>query len=70
MIWLVWPIAAALMSCLAAIQTCLRRVSGGGLISSRAPKLEIVKRAAVVITHAGLNTTRESLAEGVPLHPS
>jgi zeaxanthin glucosyltransferase len=32
-----------------------------------APQLEIVKRAAAVITHAGLNTTLESLAEGVPL---
>jgi zeaxanthin glucosyltransferase len=53
---------------------------GGGLEPSRlgvlpgdpvvvryAPQLEIVKRAAVVITHAGLNTVLESLAEGVPL---
>jgi hypothetical protein len=34
MFWLVWLMAAALMSCLAAIQTCLRRVSEAGLISS------------------------------------
>lgn len=32
-----------------------------------APQLEILKRASVVITHAGLNTTLESLSEGVPL---
>jgi zeaxanthin glucosyltransferase len=32
-----------------------------------APQLEILKRAAAVITHAGLNTVLESLAEGVPL---
>ena len=53
---------------------------GGGLDPSRlgtlpaepllvgfAPQLEILKRAALVITHAGLNTVLESLAEGVPL---
>jgi len=32
-----------------------------------APQLEIVKQAGCVVTHAGLNTTLESLAEGVPL---
>lgn len=29
--------------------------------------MEVVKRAAAVITHAGLNTVLESLAAGVPL---
>ncbi len=42
-------------------------LSGDPLVVSYAPQLEIVKRAAVVITHAGLNTVLESLAEGVPL---
>lgn len=41
-------------------------LSGDPLVVKYAPQLEIVKRAAVVITHAGLNTTLESLAEGVP----
>lgn len=40
---------------------------GDPLIVRYAPQLEIIKRAAAVITHAGLNTTLESLAEGVPL---
>jgi MGT family glycosyltransferase len=42
-------------------------LSGDPLVVSYAPQLEIVKRAAVVITHAGINTVLESLAEGVPL---
>jgi MGT family glycosyltransferase len=40
---------------------------GDPLVVRYVPQLEIVKRAAVVITHAGLNTVLESLAEGVPL---
>ncbi len=40
---------------------------GAPLVVKYAPQLEIVKRAAAVITHAGLNTTLESLAQGVPL---
>jgi MGT family glycosyltransferase len=45
----------------------LGRLSGDPLIVNYAPQLEIVKRASVVITHAGLNTVLESLSEGVPL---
>jgi zeaxanthin glucosyltransferase len=40
---------------------------GDPLVVSYAPQLEILKRAEVVITHAGLNTTLEALSEGVPL---
>ena len=36
------------------------------VIVKRAPQLELLKRAAVCITHAGLNTVLESLAQGVP----
>jgi zeaxanthin glucosyltransferase len=45
----------------------LGTLAGDPIVVSYAPQLEIVKRAAVVITHAGLNTVLESLAEGVPL---
>jgi MGT family glycosyltransferase len=33
----------------------------------KAPQIELLKRAALCITHAGLNTTLESLAQGVPM---
>jgi zeaxanthin glucosyltransferase len=45
----------------------LGSLAGDPVVVRYAPQLEIVKRAAVVITHAGLNTVLESLAEGVPL---
>jgi zeaxanthin glucosyltransferase len=32
-----------------------------------APQIELLKRAALCITHAGLNTTLEALAHGVPM---
>ncbi|MBW3542047.1 MAG: glycosyltransferase [Planctomycetes bacterium] len=41
--------------------------AGEPLIVPFAPQLELVRRAAAVITHAGMNTVMESLAEGVPL---
>jgi zeaxanthin glucosyltransferase len=36
------------------------------IIAKRVPQLELLKQATVCITHAGLNTALESLAEGVP----
>ncbi len=45
----------------------LGRLAGDPLVVRFAPQLEILKRAALVITHAGLNTVLESLSEGVPL---
>jgi zeaxanthin glucosyltransferase len=45
----------------------LGTLNGDPLVVSFAPQLELVKRASVVITHAGLNTVLESLAVGVPL---
>src|ERR1700732_334221 len=36
------------------------------IIVNQAPQLELLKQASVCITHAGLNTVLESLAQGVP----
>lgn len=40
---------------------------GSPLVVAYAPQLELLKRASVVITHAGMNTALETLAQGVPL---
>jgi zeaxanthin glucosyltransferase len=45
----------------------LGTLPGKPLVVSYAPQLQLLKRASAVITHAGLNTVLESLAEGVPL---
>lgn len=45
----------------------LGRLPGDPLVVRYAPQLDILKRATLVITHAGMNTVLESLAEGVPL---
>jgi zeaxanthin glucosyltransferase len=45
----------------------LGQLAGDPIVVRFAPQLELVRRAAAVITHAGLNTVLESLAEGVPL---
>jgi UDP:flavonoid glycosyltransferase YjiC (YdhE family) len=45
----------------------LGKLAGNPLVVRFAPQLEILKRAALIITHAGINTVLESLSEGVPL---
>ncbi len=45
----------------------LGKLKGDPIVVSYAPQLELLKRTALVITHAGLNTVLESLCEGVPL---
>ncbi len=40
---------------------------GQPIVVEFAPQLELLKRASVVITHAGLNTVLESIAEGKPM---
>jgi MGT family glycosyltransferase len=42
------------------------RVPSNAIIVKRAPQLDLLKEASVCITHAGLNTVLESLAQGVP----
>jgi zeaxanthin glucosyltransferase len=37
------------------------------VVVDRAPQIELLKRSALCITHGGLNTTLEALAQGVPL---
>jgi zeaxanthin glucosyltransferase len=37
------------------------------VVVQRVPQLELLKRAALCVTHAGMNTTLEALAQGVPL---
>ncbi|HZC36818.1 MAG TPA: glycosyltransferase [Chthoniobacterales bacterium] len=41
-------------------------VPGNAIIVNQAPQLEVLKRASICVTHAGLNTVLESLAQGVP----
>ena len=48
-------------------QTTIPDLPGSPLIVPYAPQLELVKRSAMVITHAGLNTVLETLNQGVPM---
>ena len=41
-------------------------VPSNAIIVKHAPQLELLKQTSVCITHAGLNTVLESLAQGVP----
>jgi MGT family glycosyltransferase len=41
-------------------------VPDNAIIVKKAPQVDVLKRASVCITHAGLNTVLESLACGVP----
>ena len=45
----------------------LRPSPPDAIIVRTAPQLELLKGAALCLTHAGLNTTLESLAQGVPM---
>ena len=45
----------------------LRPIPSNTIVVRVAPQLELLKRAALCITHAGLNTALEALAQGVPM---
>jgi len=45
----------------------LPELPGAPIVVEYAPQLALLDRAALAITHAGLNTTLEALARGVPL---
>jgi MGT family glycosyltransferase len=42
-------------------------IPSNAIVVRKAPQIELLKYAAVCITHAGLNTALESLAQGVPM---
>jgi zeaxanthin glucosyltransferase len=45
----------------------LRPIPSNVIIVNTAPQTELLKRASLCITHAGLNTVLEALAQGVPI---
>jgi zeaxanthin glucosyltransferase len=45
----------------------LGAIPSNAIVVRRAPQIELLKRASLCITHAGLNTALESLAHGVPM---
>jgi MGT family glycosyltransferase len=45
----------------------LGRIPSNAIVVRSAPQIELLKRAALCVTHAGLNTVLESLAHGVPM---
>jgi zeaxanthin glucosyltransferase len=47
--------------------SALPNLPGNPLVVKFAPQLELLEKASLVITHAGLNTTLESLSCGVPM---
>jgi zeaxanthin glucosyltransferase len=42
-------------------------IPASAIVVSKAPQIELLKRSELCITHAGINTTLESLALGVPM---
>src|SRR5258708_30480632 len=45
----------------------LGSIPSNTIVVRTGPQIELLKRATLCITHAGLNTTLEALAQGVPM---
>jgi zeaxanthin glucosyltransferase len=45
----------------------IKSVPANAIVVQHAPQLRLLKRSALCITHAGLNTTLEALTQGVPI---
>ena len=45
----------------------IKSLPANSIVVTNAPQVELLRRSALCITHAGLNTTLESLAQGVPM---
>ena len=49
------------------VPALLGDLPGDPIVVGYAPQLELIRRASLTISHGGLNTTLESLAQGVPV---
>jgi MGT family glycosyltransferase len=49
------------------VRECLGPVPDNAMVVDFAPQMELLDRAALLITHAGSNTVLESLSRGVPM---
>nr|MBA2750487.1 glycosyl transferase family 1 [Tatlockia sp.] len=48
-------------------QESVPKLPGSPLVVGNAPQLELLQKASLTITHAGLNTALESISHGVPM---